>query len=96
MAWKGGVLWWRIFGGLSATLAAVVARKLLAKSWKTATGKEPPTNPEHPETSWPEAVGWALFIGAAIGLARLLAAREAAAYWRRATGKLPPGLEQVT
>jgi hypothetical protein len=87
---------WRILGGLSAVLAGVAARKVLVKSWRLATGNDPPANPEAPDTSWQEAVGWAVVSGAAMGVARLLATRKAAAYYRRSTGHLPPGMEQVT
>jgi hypothetical protein len=87
---------WRIFGGLSAILAGVAARKALVKGWRLVVGDDPPANPEAPDTSWPEAVGWAMVSGAAMGLARMLAARKAADYYRRSTGHLPPGVEQVT
>jgi hypothetical protein len=86
---------WRIVGGLSAVLAGIAARKAIQLAWRTATGKQPPTNPESPDTTWQEAVGWAIVSGAAVGVARLLATRTAANYWRKSTGDLPPGLEEV-
>ena len=89
-------LGWRIFGGLAAVLAALLARKSLTTGWTKAFGDEPPSNPEDPDTTWQEAIGWALLSGAVMGLARLLATRKAAAYWRRSTGHLPPGMEKVT
>lgn len=92
----GAKLGWRIFGGLAAVLAALLARKSLTTGWTKAVGDAPPSNPEDPDTTWREAIGWALLSGAVMGLARLLATRKAAAYWRRSTGHLPPGMEKVT
>lgn len=87
---------WRLFGGLSAVLAGLAARKLLGTVWTKVTGKNPPTNPVSPDTTWPEAVGWAAASGVAIGLARLLATRKAATTWAKRSGRLPPGLEEVS
>lgn len=87
---------WRIFGGLSAVLAGLAARKLLATVWTKVTGRTPPMNPASPDTTWPEAVGWAALSGVVMGVARLVATRKAAATWARRSGSLPPGLEEVT
>ncbi len=87
---------WRMFGGLSAVLAGLAARKLLATVWTKLTGRAPPTNPASPDTTWPEAIGWAAASGVVMGVARLLATRKAAATWAKRSGKLPPGLEEVT
>jgi hypothetical protein len=86
---------WSVMG-LAATLGATVAaRKAMTTSWKMATGKKPPTNPEHPDVSMGEAVAWAAVSGLAVGLARMFASRRAAAYYRKSTGHLPPNLEDV-
>lgn len=91
---KGSKLWSAF--GLVATLGAgMVARKVMSTSWKVATGKQPPTNPEHPDVSLAEAAAWAAASGVAVGLARMLASREAASYWRKSTGHLPPNLTDV-
>lgn len=91
---KGSKLWSAY--GLAATLVAgLAARKAMSTSWKLATGKTPPTNPEHPDVSIGEAIAWAAASGVAVGLARMLASREAASYWRKSTGHLPPNLEDV-
>lgn len=95
MAGRGSKVGWKILATVSAVLAASVARQLIETTWRTATGKLPPSNPEHPDTTWAEAVGWAVASGAAIGIARLLATRKAANYWRNSTGELPPGMEDV-
>ncbi len=89
-----GSLGWKILGGGGAVLAGLAARKALTTVWKTATGNEPPTVPEDPDTEWHEAVLWALASGAAVGLARLFATRQAAGYYRRSTGKLPKALDR--
>jgi hypothetical protein len=82
--------------GLVATLGAtMVARKAMTATWKLATGKQPPSNPEHPDVSLGEAALWAAVSGVAVGLARMFAARQAADYYRRSTGHLPANLEDV-
>jgi len=82
--------------GLVATLGATMAaRKALTTTWKLSTGKQPPSNPEHPDVSMGEAIAWAVASGVAVGLARMLASRKAADYYRRSTGHLPSNLEDV-
>ena len=83
--------------GLAATLGAtMVARKLMTTTWKLSTGKQPPSNPEHPDVSVGEAALWAAVSGVVVGLARMFASRKAAEYYRRSTGHLPANLEDVT
>jgi hypothetical protein len=86
---------WKIFGTVSAVAAGVATKKLLEVAWKTATGSEPPANPEHPDVQWWEAFSYALASGAAIGVARMLTARKAAEYYRKSTGHLPAGLKET-
>ncbi len=86
---------WKVLGTGAAIVAAAAARKGLGAGWKLATGKEPPSNPESPETTLWEAVGWALASGAVIGVARMFATRKAAQYYEKSAGHLPKGLENV-
>ncbi len=86
---------WKVVATGTALAAGIAARKLVQVAWVKGTGKEPPRNPESPDTTWPEAVGWAVFSGVAYSLARLLATHKAAAYWKKSTGHLPPGLEEA-
>ena len=82
--------------GLAATVAATIAaRKAMTATWKLSTGKQPPSNPEHPDVSMAEALAWAVASGVAVGVARMLATRKAAEYYRRSTGHLPSNLEDV-
>jgi hypothetical protein len=85
---------WTVFSLVSALLAAAMARKALAGSWKVATGKQPPENPADPDVDIAEAVAWAIASGVSIGLARMLAQRKAANYYAKSTGKLPPDLRK--
>lgn len=91
---KSGSMVWKVLGTGSAVLAAAVAEKGLKTVWRAATGTEPPTVPEDPDTNWTEAVTWALLSGAVIGLARLAATRRAARYYRDSTGELPQALRR--
>jgi hypothetical protein len=90
-----GKLGYKVMAALAAMLGALIARRTLAVAWKTATGKEPPANPEHPTVTWPEAAAWAVVSGAVMGLARLVAQKKVASTWHRATGDLPPDLEKT-
>jgi hypothetical protein len=91
-----GSLVWRIIGTGSAVLAAAAAQKGLSAAWKVATGDDPPTIPEDPDTTWTEAIAWAVLSGAVLGLARLIATRRAAHFYMRSTGELPKALERTT
>jgi hypothetical protein len=90
---NAGKLGYKIMAGAGAAVGTSVARKALDKTWKKATGKEPPANPEHPDVRWSEAVTWAVGSAAIAALVRLLMQRRVAATWRRASGELPPGLD---
>jgi hypothetical protein len=90
---NAGKLGYKILAGLGAAVGTTVARKALEGGWKTATGKKPPENPEHPDVKWGEAATWAAASAAVIALGKLLAQRRVAATWRRASGELPPGME---
>lgn len=89
----GGVAW-KVLGTGSAVLAAALAQKGITVAWRAATGEDPPTIPEDPDTRWGEAVAWAVLSGAAIGVARLYATRRAALYYRNSTGELPKALQR--
>ncbi len=84
---------WSIFSVVAALGAAAVAKKVVASSWKAATGKQPPANPADPDVDLWEAVTWAAVSGTLIALARMMATRKAANYYAKSTGKLPPGLQ---
>jgi hypothetical protein len=86
---------YKLLAAAAGIFGAFVARKVLQTSWKTATGKEPPANPEHPEVTFVEAVSWAALSGAVIGVIRMLAQRKVASAWQKSTGSLPPGLEET-
>ena len=86
---------WTVFGLAATVGATMAARKALSATWKLSTGKQPPSNPEHPDVTIGEAVVWAVASGVAVGLARMFATRKAADYYRRSTGHLPANLEDV-
>ena len=91
-----GAFTWKVLGTVSAVTAGRAARQLLVTVFTKTTGKNPPANPEAPDTSWQQAVGWALLSGAVMGLARMLATRKAANFYRKATGHLPKNMQRVT
>jgi hypothetical protein len=91
-----GTKTWTLFGLAATLVATMVARKAMTATWKLSTGKQPPSNPEHPDVSMAEATAWAVASGVAVGVARMLATRKAADYYRRSTGHLPANLQDVS
>jgi hypothetical protein len=89
-----GKLGYKVMASVGAALSANVARKMLTTTWKKATGKEPPAQPENPDQRLVEAVGWAAASAGVVAAARVLAQRRVAQTWRRASGVLPPGMEE--
>lgn len=90
--WQAEAINWKIYGGVFAVVAGLVARKAVTKAWTAYTGTAPPSNPEDPDVGIFQAAGWAMVSGAVVGIARMLAGRVAAARWLKSTGELPPGL----
>ena len=87
-------LGWKVFGGITAIVAGLAARKAVEVAWKTTLRKDPPETPESPHHPWTDAAAWAVVSGVAVALARLVATRKAARVWARANGELPPSLDQ--
>jgi Protein of unknown function (DUF4235) len=83
---------WKVLGSTSALVAGLATTRALDATWRTATGRKPPTKPESPEIAGREALLWAGLSGMAIGLAKTYATRRAAQYWVKSTGELPPGM----
>jgi hypothetical protein len=85
---------WKFVASGSAVLAGVATARALDATWRTATGRKPPTRPESPEIAGREALLWAGLSGMAIGIAKTYATRRAAQYWVKSTGELPPGMSE--
>jgi hypothetical protein len=83
---------WKVIATGGAVAATFVTKKIVGGAWKAATGGEPPEHPEHPDTTWTQAMAWAMLTGAVAGAIKLVITRHAAKSWRSATGALPPGL----
>ncbi len=80
MAKREGKFAAQIVGAVAAMVAGYAARKVLTFAWTQATGKEPPADPEQPESAdvgLGEAVGWAVVTGVGMQVARVLAVRAA-------------------
>lgn len=91
----GGKGAWRVMDRGSALAAGLLAQRVSAIAWRTATGKKPPTSGRHPDVSTREAVAWAVVGGAIIELVKVGVRRGTATYWVRSTGKLPPGMKPL-
>jgi len=85
---------WMVLSGLSAALAGVLARRLVAMAWRVGTGDELPPEDDDRQTGMGQALAWAAGIGAAAGVARVLSRRGAAVAWEKAMGESPPGDEE--
>lgn len=83
---------WKVIATGGAFAGTMLTRKVVGPAWKAVTGSEPPSHPEHPDTTWTQAMAWVMVTGAVAGAVKLLITRKAASGWRSATGELPPGL----
>jgi hypothetical protein len=83
---------WKFLGTTSALAAGYATTRALDATWRTATGRQPPTKPESPEITGREALLWAGLSGLVMGVAKTYATRRAAQYWVKSTGELPPGM----
>lgn len=79
----------KVYAGLAAVMAGIIARKVVEKLWVKTTGKTPPSEPQSPDVSWQEAVGWSVVSGTTVGVARLLATRRASGTWQRISEEGP-------
>jgi hypothetical protein len=83
---------WKVLGSTSGLVAGIATTRALDATWRTATGRKPPTKPESPDIAGREALLWAGLSGLALGIAKTYATRRAAHYWVKSTGELPPGM----
>ncbi|MGQ0623434.1 MAG: DUF4235 domain-containing protein [Sporichthyaceae bacterium] len=86
---------WRTVTTALALVGGTLTKKMVGSAWRSATGGEPPVEPENPDTTWSQALVWAVITGAAMGVVKLILTRGAASSWRSATGALPPGIGPV-
>jgi hypothetical protein len=84
---------WKLIGTASGVVAGIATTKALDATWRTATGRKPPTKPENPEIASREALVWAAVSGMVMTVAKTYATRRAANYWVRSFGELPPGMK---
>jgi hypothetical protein len=85
---------WKMIGTGVGLASGIATTKALDATWKTATGRKPPTKPENPEIAGREALLWAALSGMALGVAKTYATRRAAQYWVRSFGAVPPGMDE--
>lgn len=86
---------WAMFSLVATLGAAAVAKKVVDRGWRLATGKTPPANPADPDVALREAVAWAVLSGTVVAVARMLATRRAASYYQRSTGALPASVRKA-
>jgi hypothetical protein len=87
-------LGWMALSALSATLAGVLARRLVTFAWKAGTGREMPVEDDDRSIGAGEAMAWAAGVGAAVGVARVVSRRGAVKVWEKTVGETPPGDEK--
>jgi hypothetical protein len=85
---------WMVVSALSASLAGLLARKLVALAWNAGTGHEIPAEDDDRSIGAGEALAWAAGVGAAAGVARVVSRRTAAVAWEKTVGEPPPGDEK--
>jgi hypothetical protein len=85
---------WKLISTAVPLMSGIAVTKALDATWKTATGRKPPTKPENPAITHREALLWAALSGMALGVARTYVTRRAAIYWLRSFGRVPPGMDE--
>ena len=92
---RGGKRLWKVYSKGSTVLAGVIALRLTETTWRLATSRKAPNDPEHPDVSAREAITWALLSGVTAELTKVVISRKTAQYWVRSTGNLPPGMDPL-
>ena len=92
---KGGKSLWKVYSKGSTVLAGVLALRLTDMTWRLATHRKAPNDPEHPDVNAREAITWALLSGVTAELTKVVISRKTAQYWVRSTGHLPPGMDPL-
>lgn len=75
-----------LFGSLSAVLAGLAARKLLAGLYERRRDGSPPEDPSDEGTQWREALVWAALSGMVVGVSRMVGRRASSGALGRARG----------
>lgn len=91
----GGKGAWKLMDRGATVGAGVLARRLSALTWQTATRRKPPADARNPDNDIREVVAWAVVGGAIVELTKVLVHRAASTYWVRSTGELPPGMKSL-
>jgi Protein of unknown function (DUF4235) len=92
---KGSKRLWKVYSKGSTVLAGVIALRLTQTTWRLATHRKAPNDPEHPDVRAREAITWALLSGVTAELTKVVISRKTAQYWVRSTGNLPPGMDPI-
>jgi hypothetical protein len=92
---KAGKGLWKVYSKGATVLAGVVALRLTDATWRLATHRKAPNDPEHPDVRAREALTWALLSGVTAELTKVVVSRKTAQYWVRSTGHLPPGMDPL-
>jgi len=92
---RGSKRLWKAYSKGSTVLAGVIALRLTETTWRLATHRKAPNDPEHPDVSAREAITWALLSGVTAELTKVVISRKTAQYWVRSTGNLPPGMDPL-
>jgi hypothetical protein len=85
---------WKLISTAIPLASGFAVTKALDTTWRTATGRKPPTKPENPAITHREALLWAGLSGMALGIAKTYVTRRAAIYWVRSFGRVPPGMDE--
>lgn len=91
----GGKRTWKLMDRGATIGAGLLARKVSALTWQTATRRKPPADTNNPDNDIREVVAWAVIGGAIVELTKVMVHRTAATYWVKSTGQLPPGMKSL-
>ena len=81
---------WALVAGLASIVAVQLTDYLMTTSWRVATLKDPPDDPNYSDAPWKHVLLWTAGVGALAGVSEILARRGAELAWKRVTGRKPP------
>lgn len=84
---------WKLLSIAFRFVALAVVNKALLVSWRAATGREAPEEPESPDVRAVEAIVFAALSGALVAVARTMATRQVAIMSARKGKELPEAMQ---
>jgi hypothetical protein len=81
---------WLVVTKAASAVAAPLAQRAVAATWKGVAGGDPPDEVDDHDESFGRVLAWAAASALAMAVARVVARRGAGVVWQQVTGSRPP------